>query len=298
MSYQQIAQELQAKGYPAPGGKGWTKGHVERLLKNPAYAGTNRWGVTGSGSYYSVQGEEVTVPNAATHKWRRKIVEDMIIVAGAHEGIISPDLFNRVNRNVQPGKKRRRTVNDALSPLRLAGLRAIATRTWLPTKERSKTEGTRSPQVSNLRLFKLRLLRANRHFEHHELRFGSPYAAEHFLGWLVQKLKETYLGPGRDALITKLPATEKRSTARKRAGIEKASGRIDPPSESLGYGNSDNRRAGTGRRIGNSQAGTGHNSNDTGAPRNWATERPLTWKPGNWPTNFRPRCKLRPKTRR
>ncbi len=112
MSYQQIAQELQAKGYPAPGGKGWTKGHVERLLKNPAYAGTNRWGVTGSGSYYSVQGEEVTVPNAATHKWRRKIVEDMIIVAGAHEGIISPDLFNRVNRNVQPGKKRRRTVND------------------------------------------------------------------------------------------------------------------------------------------------------------------------------------------
>jgi len=46
ISIRDLARELEAKGYPSPGGKGWSHHSVGKLLKSCAYVGTSQWGAT------------------------------------------------------------------------------------------------------------------------------------------------------------------------------------------------------------------------------------------------------------
>ena len=63
LSHQQLARELEAKGFPAPDG-GWNLCSVTRLLQSRAYTGTSLWGTTAAGKYHEMQGGEIVAEPA------------------------------------------------------------------------------------------------------------------------------------------------------------------------------------------------------------------------------------------
>ena len=105
LSFRALARELEAKGFPSPGGTGWTQCNVSRLLRTKAYAGTAEWGATSWGKYHTARGEDI-IPtgNGKQRKNRKKPQEDAIAVENAHEGIVPLDLFNRVQRKLPQPK--------------------------------------------------------------------------------------------------------------------------------------------------------------------------------------------------
>lgn len=198
ISFRSLARELDAKGFPRPG-KGWTQSAVGRLLRNRAYAGMSQWGVTAWGKYYEAQGEDIVATgNGKQRRRRKKSEEDAITVNGAHEGIISVDLFNRVqNKMPQPKTNNsKRKANYPLSGMIYCG-------------------HCGKPMYGNT----LHAKTSDKQYEYHQYICSTyanqngpsngtcgrnPIDAERVLAWLTYKLQEVYFGLGRDALVNEI----------------------------------------------------------------------------------------------
>jgi hypothetical protein len=87
----QIAGYLDAKGIPSPGGVRWTASAVRHILTNEQYAGA-------------------VVYNRTTQRLKTKRRtnprEDWIVTPGAHEPVISVDLFEAAQRILESRKRR------------------------------------------------------------------------------------------------------------------------------------------------------------------------------------------------
>jgi site-specific DNA recombinase len=199
-----IARELEAKGYPSPTGKGWTHHNVRGLLRMKAYAGTASWGVTSWGKYHTARGEDIVATNGnGKHRGRRlKPQEDAISVDGAHEGIIPVALFNRVQRKLpQQGEKPyvpKRKANYPLAGLIFCGhCGQPMYGNSLHAKDR---QGDKQYEYSQY----ICRSYANGNGPTNATCGRNPIDAGRVLGWLVHKLQEVYLGPGRAALVQEI----------------------------------------------------------------------------------------------
>ena len=201
-----LARELEAKGYPSPTGKGWSHHNVARLLRTGAYAGTAQWGATAWGKYHVACGEDIIAVNVnGKHQGRRrKPREDAIAVEGAHEGIIPIALFNRVQSKLsQPGTPSYRPSRRTEYPL--AGLifcghcgKPMYGNCHHAKNRKGKPTYDYSQYVCSTNSTFGRDLMHNTTCAHHAV------DARRVLGWLVHKLQEVFLGPGRGALVQEI----------------------------------------------------------------------------------------------
>ena len=196
---------MEAKGYPSPTGKGWTHHNVARLLRTTAYVGTARWGATAWGKYHSARGEDIVSTNGnSKHRGRRqKPLEDAIAVEGAHKGIIPVALFNRVQRKLPQCEKPYRPSRRADYPL--AGLIFCGNcgqpmyGNSLHAKDR---QGSKRYEYSQYVCSTY--VNHGGNGPRNETCGRNPIDAQRVLGWLVHKLRQVYLGPGRDALVQEI----------------------------------------------------------------------------------------------
>jgi DNA invertase Pin-like site-specific DNA recombinase len=200
LSFRNLARELSLKGYPSPAGTGWTHHNVLNLLKSKVYIGTSRWGATTTGKYHTLVGDDIVPAKGDGKTSRPKPEEDVICVAGAHEGIIPVALFNRVQGKLKQRESHRRTCRHADYPL--AGL-IVCKHCGQPmygTSLRSKHKGV---------VYEYQHYVCSTYQTHGR---GGPYNAtcgrhtvdaQRVLRWVVQALQEEYLGPGRDTLVQK-----------------------------------------------------------------------------------------------
>jgi len=200
-----LARELEAKGYPSPTGKGWTHHNVRRLLRTTAYVGTARWGTTAWGKYHSARGEDIVAVNGngRSRKSHHKAQEEAIAVEGAHEGIIPVALFNRVQHKLPQCEKAYQPSRRADYPL--AGLIFCGScgqpmyGNSLHAKDR---QGSKRYEYSQYVCSTY--VNHGRGGEHNPTCGRNPIDAQRVLGWLVHKLRQVYLGPGRDALVQEI----------------------------------------------------------------------------------------------
>jgi DNA invertase Pin-like site-specific DNA recombinase len=106
-----LARELNARGVEAPpparrGGRPsktrprgqacerWTANGVRAILKNPRYTGALTWNRRSTGKYHQLRGGQVTRKDKALDATNPR--EDWEIVVGAHEPLVSQELFDRV----------------------------------------------------------------------------------------------------------------------------------------------------------------------------------------------------------
>ena len=188
-----LARELTAKGFPSPNSKEWSHNDVRRMLRNAAYAGTASWGAVAWGKYHEAQGEDI-VP-AGKQRRRKKPEQDTIIVKDAHEGIISKALFDCVQAKLPKPKsyQPKRKADYPLSGLLYCGhcgkpMYGHAARPKCGDKEYDYHKYICSSYSNAL----------NSTCERHAI------DADRVLGWLVDKLQEIFLGPGRDALVDEI----------------------------------------------------------------------------------------------
>ena len=120
-----------------------------------------------------------------------------------YEGIIAPDLFERVNRKLNPaGRKKRRVTNDRypLSGLLVCGhctQNMVASTTYQKNKNGEKLHQYERYVCSTFTYYGRGPLNVT-DCGFHSLR------AEPVLAWLVSKLQKLYLAPRPDALVKKL----------------------------------------------------------------------------------------------
>jgi site-specific DNA recombinase len=185
-----LCAELEAKGFPSPTGRGWHHRALRAILTRPEYRGCSRYGATpGNGKYHAVQGDEIVPVNG------RRLAADAIVVNGG-DGLVDGKLFDQVQRRL-----RRRSNHHAAarSDFPLSGLvycahcgRPMTGRT-VRRRKRGKAytyiwyicpsyteKGTRSG------------------CGHYRVDAGK------LLGYLVAKLQEVLLGPGRDELTREI----------------------------------------------------------------------------------------------
>ena len=194
-------------GYPPPSLKAWSTSHVQRLLTNPAYGGVSRWGASAWGTYFEAKGENVISCGKVKVKGRqrKKPVEDAISIAGVNDGIVAPDLFKRACRKATPlGRRQRYTANNRypLSGLLFCthcGRRMVAASSQV-RNHKGQLLFTLQKYLCSLYAEYGRNELNNTTCGHHTIR------AERVSGWLAYKLKEVYLGSGRDVLIEKIKA--------------------------------------------------------------------------------------------
>jgi hypothetical protein len=101
-----LAGELAERGYPPPERKGsrrkgppaWTWSVLKRLLKNPAYTGAVVWGRRSQGKYSRING----APGRADGGRRSEAngPEGWFVRPGSHEALVSPEVFDRVQRRL------------------------------------------------------------------------------------------------------------------------------------------------------------------------------------------------------
>jgi site-specific DNA recombinase len=218
-----LARELEGKGYPSPTGKGWTHHNVGRLLRTSAYIGTARWGDTAWGKYHTARGEDIVSTNGnGKHRGRRrKPQEDAIAVEGAHEGIVPVALFNRVQRKLprpseKPYQPRRR------SDYPLAGLifcehcgKPMYGNCHHAKDRKGKPAYDYAQYICSTNATFGRNLTHNTTCAHHAIDAGRV------LGWLVHKLQEVFLGPGRDALVQEIRKQLKAEPKANRGDLER-----------------------------------------------------------------------------
>lgn len=197
IGFRNLARELKAKGFPRPGGKGWTQSAVARLLRNRAYAGTAQWGATAWGKYHEAQGEDIVATGNGRQRGRRKKpLQDAISVGDAHEGIVSIDLFNSVQRRM-PQPKPYQPKRKADYPL--AGL-IFCGHCGKPMYGNSLHAKSGDKEYA----YNQYICSSYANQDSNGTCGRNPIDAQRVLSWLTRKLQEIYLGPGRDALVAEV----------------------------------------------------------------------------------------------
>ena len=162
-------------------------------------------GATAWGKYHSARGEDIVSTNGnSKHRGRRqKPLEDAIAVEGAHKGIIPVALFNRVQRKLPQCEKPYRPSRRADYPL--AGLIFCGScgqpmyGNSLHAKDR---QGSKRYEYSQYVCSTY--VNHGGNSPRNETCGRNPIDAQRVLGWLVHKLRQVYLGPGRDALVQEI----------------------------------------------------------------------------------------------
>jgi DNA invertase Pin-like site-specific DNA recombinase len=103
-SIQWLTLELNARKPPGMPAGGWTIKGVEYMLQNPAYVGTRRFGQRRTGKYHRV-GDDGEIVAMSGKQAKGKAETPPIMVPGAHEGIVDPGSFDKVQRKLA-GKRR------------------------------------------------------------------------------------------------------------------------------------------------------------------------------------------------
>jgi len=203
-----LASELDAKGYPAPGRMGWRASAVAKILANPIYCGKIRWGKDTTASYHTITADGIVSTTKPTNGSRRKPAEDAI-TADNGPGIITRKLFDLVQRKIT--KRSRTNTKRAVFPL--SGL-MVCEHCGQPMHGATIRRKNRQGKVtyayeqylcSTYSLFGRNGNRNQRCVRH-------SVKADLIMGWLVDKLRETYLGPGREALAADIRKEIRRTT--------------------------------------------------------------------------------------
>jgi len=196
-SYNALARELESKGYPGPSGNGWPQATVAAILRNPIYCGIARWGADTDARYCTNHSDEIVpVGNGNGHK----TPEDAIEVSMGHKGIISPKLFDQVQRKAAKRSFKRTT-----------------TRITYPLSGIIHCSHCGQPMYGSA------IRRKDRHgvarydyasylcSSYNAGGYRNPHNCGHFRidaakvqGWLVRALQKVFLGPGRDALVAEI----------------------------------------------------------------------------------------------
>ena len=155
---------------------------------------------TAAGKYHTACGEDVVPTTGKQQGWRRKPEEDAIIVDGAHEGIIPLALFNRVQRKLPKlrGYQPKRRADYPLAGLIFCGHcgKPMYGSSVLSTAKHGGKQYEYHQYICSTYV--------NRNGPSNPTCSRHPIDADRVLGWLVQKLQEVYLGPGRDALVQEI----------------------------------------------------------------------------------------------
>lgn len=93
-----IVRRLNESGVPSRSGKDWTPGTVRDILYNPVYAGWVRWGFRPSTK--KIVDGRVVISNP------RAKAEDVTVVKGLHEALVSQDTFDRAQEFLAKNRSR------------------------------------------------------------------------------------------------------------------------------------------------------------------------------------------------
>ncbi|MEI8375840.1 MAG: recombinase family protein, partial [Planctomycetota bacterium] len=217
-----LAREIDRKGYPSPTGTGWTHKSVARMLTSRAYVGTSQWGVTAWGEYHEAQGEEiVAIKNGnGKAKGHSKPEEDVIAVLDAHEGIIDPKLFDRVQRKLKHPESPRATAPQRSFPLTdLIFCKHCGKKMIGETGRGRDRQGKLA--YTYLRYVCSHYAKFGTDGQHNTTCGHHAVDAQRVLGWLVQALQETFLGPGRDELVQNITRQLKADTKASSGDVER-----------------------------------------------------------------------------
>ena len=194
-----LARELQGKGFPSPTGIGWSNNALRKILSNPKYIGMNRWAATSNGKYFTVEGDQIVPHNG---DFRSKPAEDTILVDGAHEGLVEKRLFDRVQKKLVKtrGGKRKRRADYPLTGLifcKHCGQPMVGSANTIKSRDGKK--------VYHYTSYVCRMY--NKHGRDGVVNMACGHHridAKQATGWLVRKLQEVYLGPGREKLVKEI----------------------------------------------------------------------------------------------
>jgi DNA invertase Pin-like site-specific DNA recombinase len=214
-----LARKMEAKGFPSPAGKGWTHSNVGRLLRTRAYAGTARWGATASGKYHTACGDDIVPVNGKRGK-RRKPEPDAISVDGAHEGLVSVALFNRVQSKLPK--------STPYHPKRKAGYPLAGLIYCQHCQQPMYGSALHSKSGDKEYVYPQYICStyAKRNGPTNGTCGRHPIDADLVLGWLTQKLQEIYLGPGRDALVREIKQQLKTEPKANKSDVERLQKRV------------------------------------------------------------------------
>jgi hypothetical protein len=130
VSFRTLANELNARGIPAPGASGkrcttWMRQVVVDILENPHCVGDSVWGKSGQGKYSRVVNGQATavsgIPRSKKGRPKKhRNTEGLTDCPDAHEGIIDRELWCRVQAKVAARRSERRFPRGIGYPL--AGL--------------------------------------------------------------------------------------------------------------------------------------------------------------------------------
>jgi DNA invertase Pin-like site-specific DNA recombinase len=99
VSYRGLAEQLNRRGVPGPGGKGWTPQAVRRILTNSVYAGVARLGETAKGRFHRLIGQQITAVEPGA---RKTVQADGLIIADLeHGGLIDQAAWQRVREKAR-----------------------------------------------------------------------------------------------------------------------------------------------------------------------------------------------------
>jgi DNA invertase Pin-like site-specific DNA recombinase len=206
IGFRELAREMEAKSYPSPTGKGWTHRNVARLLRTSAYVGTCRWGKNRAGKYHVSQGEDIIAVDKGAVRRGCKPDEDLIVREKVSEGIIPAALFKRVQHKLriqeQKPSRRTRRVEYPLAGLiycEHCGQPMHGTSAAAKDRRGERTYHYRQYACSTYGRYGIGSPR-NTTCGRHAIDAGRV------LGWLIQALQQTFLGPGRDSLVKEIKA--------------------------------------------------------------------------------------------
>jgi site-specific DNA recombinase len=134
--FRSIADRLNRDGIPSPRdgnwsantGSKWSVGTIRSILRNPAYRGDTAWNRRTFAKFHRVGGgSAVQRPKVEAGKPRENRESDWIVVAGTHEPLIPPAMFDRAQELTQArGRKASphnfRAGSGLRSPYLLSGL--------------------------------------------------------------------------------------------------------------------------------------------------------------------------------
>jgi len=232
LSARGLARELAAKGYPSASGKGWTARMIEKMLANPVYAGARRWGARSRAKYCTQAGGDIMPAKSNGKREHQRAAKDAMVTHGAHKGLVPVELFEKVQRRLAQRSRQRRADNHKLPLIGLVYCQHcgkpchghVVTRrqggktyhyAWYvcPTYSRFGKDPLQNTTCGRFAVDANRLHR-----------------------WIVPRLQEVFLGPGRDALVEELrrqlkaaakPGDGETERLRKRlAALDKEVGRL------------------------------------------------------------------------
>jgi site-specific DNA recombinase len=129
-----LAAQLDARKVPPPRpGKPWTRGTVYEILTNERYTGTSLWNEKHKGKYHRVKGHAVVPSDYTRREGRRRsrggktlpvevnVAEDVIIRPDAHPAIVSKELYQAVQKQLEARRLCRTPVQGG-GPWALSGL--------------------------------------------------------------------------------------------------------------------------------------------------------------------------------